>query len=445
METPMIVSFNKDKITQFSYSLILKQELTDQNPVGIATYVDAFSFRQSLQRFSMGMEINFVDGTGMVDAGKLQVGNIIELTLYKTSEDKEKIIKNFYITNIEDSIQTTKPNERMFTIKAYTFPAISDAWPLLEKFAADTPTNMLKKIVETRFVQSGNKIGETIPPPGLEWVESTQNIEGGLFFHQISKSQAIKQLLERIPEPETFFFFEDYQGFKLKTFASMVEIGKQKKWNYVFYPTNQTIPNRQLEDYFRVLYLSQYTHSDFFKLMKSGALRGELVMIDLKNKKVESKKQLSFLDEKKDILVLGPNEPVKIDQRIFGNAVPFNGKSLEYDYTPASKIAISENAWERQDYLIDGFLKKRAQRALMDQTQITIEVYGNHAIRPGDIVNLDVPSRTALKDAPNNTRRQTGDFIVGAVRHNISGTFFQTYLDLYKDGYEEPVTEIPKG
>jgi hypothetical protein len=391
----------------------------------------------------MGMEINFIDGTGLVDAGRLQVGNIIQLTLYKSPADKEKIIKNFYVTNIEDSIQTTKPNERVFSIKAYTFASVSDAWPLLEKFAADTPTNMIKKIVEKRFVRQGNQIGETIPPAGPEWVESAQNIEGGLFFHQISPGQAIKQLLERIPEPETFFFFEDYQGFKLKTFNSMFEVGKQNPWNYKFYPSNE-ISDQSL-DYFRVLYLSQYTHSDYFKLMKSGAVRGELVMIDLKNKVVESKKQISFLDEKEDILVLGDNEPIKIEQRIFGENVAFKPEGYSYDYTPASKIAISENAWERQDYLVDGYLKKRAQRALMDQTQITIEVYGNHAIRPGDIVNLDVPSRTALKDAPDSTRRQTGNFIVGAVRHNISGTIFQTYLDLYKDGYEEPVTELPKG
>lgn len=437
VDKSFLSSFNQGKVTEFRYSLKLFQELNDTNPFGIAAYVQSFSIRQSLIRYSMGMEIQFIDGAGLVDSGKLQVGNIIELTLFKGEDDAEKLIKNFYITNIEDSIQTTRPNERVFTIKAYTFPAVTDVFPLLRKMDEDTPTNMIKKIVRDRFIRKDEKIGS-----GEDWVDSNSSVIGGLFFHQISPSDAIKQLLERIPEPETFFFYEDYQGFKLKTFKSMLKSSEGKEYKYIFYPTNQSTQAK--EDYYRILYLSQYTHSDYFMLMKSGAIRGELVMIDLVNKKVESRKQLSFLDEKEDILVLGKNEPIKIEQRIFGDSVQFKPEGFAYDYTPASKIAFSENAWGRRDFLDQSFLKRRAQKAFMDQTQITIEVYGNHTIKPGDVVDILVPEQSAYASQDTTTRRQTGKFIVGAVKHNISGTIFQTYLDLYKDGYDTPVTEPAK-
>jgi hypothetical protein len=75
---------------------------------------------------------------------------------------------------------------------------------------------------------------------------------------------------------------------------------------------------------------------------------------------------------------------------------------------------------------------------LLEQTKITIEVYGNPAIKPGDIVNLNVPAKSAYED-DEDSNRQSGDFIVGAVKHNVKDTVFQTYVDLYKDAYEKDV------
>ena len=53
-------------------------------------------------------------------------------------------------------------------------------------------------------------------------------------------------------------------------------------------------------------------------------------------------------------------------------------------------------------------------------------------------MNLDVPAKSGI-DEHEKSPRQCGDFIVGAVKHNVKGTIFQTIVDLYKDAYEKDV------
>jgi hypothetical protein len=55
---------------------------------------------------------------------------------------------------------------------------------------------------------------------------------------------------------------------------------------------------------------------------------------------------------------------------------------------------------------------------------------------------MKVPNKSSI-DSDNESliRRQSGKFLVGAVKHNIFGTKFQTFLDLYVDSYDEEVTQ----
>ena len=226
------------------------------------------------------------------------------------------------------------------------------------------------------------------------------------------------------------------------------DTNKLKSWKYTFYPerNNTDDPENTVnKDFFRVLYLSQYNHTDYFNLIRSGLLRSELVFINLLTKETKTEKVFNSADaeEKKrlvtDVYLLGKNSPVDTSPRVFGENVPINAKDLEYDYTPASYIAISESAWERDDYLQEKYINSRIQKQLLQQTKITIEVYGNPAIKPGDILNLDIPARSSA-EGDIETRRQSGDFIVWAVKHNIKDNIFQTIIDLCKDSYEKDVT-----
>jgi hypothetical protein len=309
---------------------------------------------------------------------------------------------------------------------------------------------MIKEIAQRRFTKAEPK------RLGLEengdWIKTSNTIKNGIIFHQVKPFAAISQLVKKSVSTEyadsAFFFYEDYQGFKFKSLRLMAsDTNKEKAWKYTFYPERNNTDdadNSVSKDFFRVLYLAQYNHTDYFNLIRSGLLRSELVFINLLTKETKTETVFNSADaeEKKrlvnEVYLLGNNSPVDTSPRVFGENVPINGKDLDYDYTPASYIAISESAWERDDYIQEKYINARIQKQLLQQTKITIEVYGNPAIKPGDILNLDVPAKSAYED-DEDSKRQSGDFIVGAVKHNVKGTIFQTYVDLYKDAYEKDV------
>lgn len=442
--TAKLITEHKGQVKEFSYQVLLKR-YSDSEGLNIASAIISFSLFSSLEDMSMGIELSLVDAINLIDDNYLQVGSILDVTLFKSeNDDANKKITDlrFYVTNIDGQMQSKEQKQKSYDVAGYTFAAVSNEWPLLKKIPEGMPSDMIKEIVEKRFVPEGddNRIGQ----PEDEWVKTANTIKGGIIFHQVKPFDAISQLLKKCvsaePKDNAFFFFEDYEGFKLKTLGSMTKEDNLKRaWKYTFYPEKSRDNVDVRESYFRVLYLSQYTHTDYFHLIRSGILRSELIHINLLTKEVKSEKTLSLTenleDYKKDIFLLGNNNPIDTSPSVFGTGLPIKVKDLEYDFTPSSYVAISESAWERDDYLTDKYMPSRMQKELMKQTKITIEVYGNPAIRPGDIVNLSIPAKSALQD-DKETRRQSGNFIVWAVKHTVNGSNFQTIVDLCKDAYE---------
>ncbi len=453
-----LIHENVGTIKEFYYAIVLKK---DQNAPGkgIASLVNSASLFSSLDDMSMSLEFSLIDSLNLIDDNYLQVGSIIEVTIYKNQDDDKykKILKlRFYVTNIDGQIQTKNQKQKGYDVAAYTFAAVSNEWPLLERIIENTPSEMIKYIADKRCKQDQpERIGQEADG---DWVKTSNIIKNGIIFHQVKPFDAIAQLLRKSVSEEkkgdAFFFYEDYQGFKLKNLRSMASNeNKKKAWKYTFYPernNNESDDNDVNKDYFRVLYLSQYNHTDYFKLIRSGILRSELVFINLLTKEVKSEKTFKYsVNEpdtvetlKKDVFLLGNNTPIDTRPSVFGENVKIDPLNLGYDSTPASYLAISETPWERDDYLQEKYINTRIQKQLMKQTQITIEVYGNPAIKPGDIVNLNIPAKSTAEE-DTQTKRQTGDFIVWAVKHTVRGNIFQTIVDLCKDAYEQDVINPP--
>jgi len=179
-------------------------------------------------------------------------------------------------------------------------------------------------------------------------------------------------------------------------------------------------------------------------LVQDGAVINQVSVFDIINKEVITK-DFRYNTSANSAFVLGnktafPSNTVSFIA--FTNSPPYNEKKYPYDIAPHSKIAISEKAWNRDDYLLDNYNIPVAQRTLMEQNKITVEIYGNPNVFPGDIINMKVPSKSGIdSDLESLIRRQSGKFLVGAVKHNIFGTKFQTFLDLYVDSYDQEVTE----
>ena len=450
------MTFNQGKVDQFSCSLMLRQtrDPDESKSYSINEFIDNFSIRQSLLRYSMSLELSIRDSAGLVDESILKLGSVLELSLFRKEDDPlaDTIKIVFYVTNIHSSVQSQTQNERVYDIVAYTFAGVSNAWPFTQVYpAGETPSNIIKDIVKNKFTAVPEEIGKD----DVDWITTENTLDTPTIFKQVAPFDAITNMLRRsvrtTEKDSTYFFYEDTRGFKLKTIGDMT---KQEYLNnaikYTLLPDKKIVGDFK-KDHYKVLYLTQHSSADYFKLMENGVHSSEVVYIDLLNRTVgnnNSKHLFKYTDEehRKTLLSLGEFDAFDITTEIFereGKPDPGSSSSLDtlYDITPASKIAFSETAWDRTDYMHDKYPYDAAQRALFEQNKVTIEVYGNPEIRPGNIIYLEIPKQ---KQETGYSKRLDGYYLITGVRHNVSGNRFQTLIDLHKDSYFINVLEGEK-
>jgi len=449
------ISINNGLVNEFNFSLMLRQsrDPNESKSYSITEFIDNFSVRQSLLRYSMSIELASRDAAGLVDSSLLKMGSILELSLIRDFDDPtSEINKIFYVTNINSSIQSATPNERVYDITAYTFAGVSNAWPFTNVYpAGETPSEIIKDIVKSKFTIKPEEIGED----NIDWIKTENTLNTPTIFKQVAPFDAITNMLRRsvrITEKDsTYFFYEDALGFKLKTIGDMTKpeyLASAIK--YTLLPDKKLTGNFNL-DYYKVLYLTQHNNSDFFKIMENGVHSSEVVYIDLLNRTVgnnNSKYVFKYKDDehRKALLSLGEYDAFDITREIFEReGLPDPDSSVasdsQYDFTPASKIVFSETAWDRTDYMHDKYPYDAAQRALFEQNKVSIEVYGNPEIRPGIIIYLQIPKQ---QQETGYSKRLDGYYLVTGVRHNVRGTTFQTIVDLHKDSYLINVLEGSK-
>lgn len=446
--------FNKDSINQFYLALVLKSDTQDVDGVGITTFIGNFAVRQSLLRYSMSLELAIHDGAGLVDKSILKVGSVLELQLFRDPEHPKstKLIKTFYVTNIDSSIQSLTQNERVYDVTAYTFAGVSNAWPFTEVYpAGEKPSDIIRDIVKKKFTANPDEVGVSNDIPDLHWVPTENTLDTPTIFKQVAPFDAITNMLRRSTGPEkdsTYFFYEDLEGFKLRTLGNMKPENSSPAIEYTMFPDKKPTGNT-VQDFYKILYLTQHNNSDYFNIIESGVYSSEVVYIDLANRTIGNENKRHVFDfesntqYKDTILTTGKYEGFDIKTEVFERkGIPDPGSSVPsdtYDFTPASKIVFSEKAWDRKDYMHNKYPFDSAQRALFEQNKITIEIYGNPEIKPGDVIAIRTPRNH--EEEKELSRRISGTFLVTGVKHNVRGNMFQTIVDLHKDGYEQNVLE----
>lgn len=444
------VVLNKGSINQFYCSLLLKQT-EDSVGYSINAFVDNFSVRQSLLRYSMSLEIALRDSNQLVDNSILKAGSIIEVSLFKSLDDPDhaKIIKAFYVTNIDSSIQSLTPNERVYDITAYTFSGVSNAWLFTNYYPSGSrPSDIIKDIVKKKFTAKPQEIGYSKSQPDIHWIDSENVLDTPMIFKQVAPFNAIANVIRRTigkDKDSTYFFYEDIEGYKLRTLGDMT---KQEYLDSAITYTlraDKTLFGDIKKDFYKILYLAQHNNSDYFNIMESGVYSSEVVFIDLLNRTIGNDNsrnlfQYSNNAHRESLLTTGTYDLFDINTEVFKKqGAPDPGASMikdSYDISPSTKIAFSESAWGRKDYMQEKYPYDVAQRALFEQNKVSIEVYGNPEIRPGDIINVVIPKQVQQN---GYSSRLTGNFLVTGVKHNVKGNIFQTIVDLHKDSYEKDV------
>lgn len=441
------VVLNNGAINEFHYSLVIK-ESEDAIAYAINGFVDNFSVRQSLLRYSMSIELSIRDGAQLVDKSILKAGSVLELSLFKNVDDPEhlKLVKTFYVTNIDSSVQALTPNERVYDVTAFTFSGISDAWPFTSYYpSGSNPSDIIEDIVRKKFTLKPEQIGWSKGVNKAHWSKSDHVLDTATIFKQTSPFDAITNMLKRCTrnsKDSTFFFYEDIEGYKLRTIGDMTSSQEVIKYTM---RADKTLIGNYRDDFYKILYLTQHNNSDYFKLLENGVYASEVVYIDLLNRTIGNNNSQNLFEyantqHRDALLTTGEYDSFDSNTDVFKrNGVPDPAAARlkdSYDITPSTKISFSETAWGRKDYVHEKYPYDMAQRALFEQNKISIEVYGNPELKPGDMLEVVIPKQTQELGYSN---RLNGKYLITAVRHNVKGNIFQTIVDLHKDSYEKDV------
>lgn len=429
-----MITVDKDNISQHTIGLRLLRK-TGATPIvyDIEQNVTLLSISQALSMKSMFLKMMFQDASGIYEKGLLTLGDIIELTLYRSDDDETKIFKEFRIIDISGGKQTDNTKMTQFAIHAITEPAFINKGSRISKSVTDKVSNIALEIIEQKL---------KIKPKNIN-IEPTKN-STSIIFNKTTPFEALSELEDRAisasgsAKDNLYFCFETPEGI---TFSSVRQlVNKRHKFIYNQFPSS--LPTEDENDYFRIQHFEQPNFGNRADLVENGVLENEVVLFDILNRRVLSY-DFVFEEDKKDILLLGKH--ASADYNTLSNELSgYSKQRSSFDNKVNVSYFPAEESFERIEWRDKKHSSSRAQLELLRQNKITIKILGNHELLAGDVLKLIVPAKYFTDgEADEEDKRYTGEYLVAAVRHDIAiGENFFTIVDLYKDALELKVENL---
>lgn len=431
-----ILTINKGQYNEFSYSLTLRRE-SPKLEYSITQFIPVFSVWQALMAKCMYFRGIYTDGLGLFDKNMFGHGDEIELVLYRDSDDDNKLIKKFYVSELRDAIQTPNAKRKQMTVIALTKHGIVNK---------DSP---ITKAYKGRIHEIASKIYKdvlTVEPKELAQFQETEG-DHEIIFVKDRPFAALDKCLQRAVASDNnyrdnlFFTYEDFEGIKFKNTRKMKE--EAEVFIYKHYPTKSRTESQ--DDYYRIQHYVQRGTSDTKKLHDEGVLDNEIVLFDPIKRKLTCK-TFKYEDEKESIMLLGKHSG--FDPSNIRKPRGQEGSQSTRNSSSHTMFGCSEEGYGRIEWRDVKYGPSLAQKNLLSQNSMSIKIKGNPDIKPGDI--LQMVSAAKYQNNPvdgsgaknKEDRRLTGSYLVSAVRHDLAeGRAFDTIVDLVKDSYELDVME----
>lgn len=204
-------------------------------------------------------------------------------------------------------------------------------------------------------------------------------------------------------------FYETRNSFELLTFSNL-----HREFPYT---TFYIEPGKQIgifatpKLYRHVLEVNYHESCDKTMNMLEGVYGGDYYFYDTKFNTLEKKKYNYYEEFYKS------NFP-----KLESNPIPATSDKTQFNRSFLVNVK-SDNSHIAQ-------FKRKVFLGLLDTYKITIKVPGDPLLMPGLIVNLDVPSKSTISDKEQLT---SGKWIITAVKHTFTKTFYSSTLELCKD------------
>lgn len=437
-EAPLTTSFflKKGQIDQFGYKItLIKNTNNSSTVVGLTTYVRHFKLFESIFSKFMYVEGLLVDGGGIVQRMGIQPGDIMLIDLYKDPSDTEdlKISKEFIIEQIGGQARTDGNK-----VTRYPFRAVS-------KIGFEGLKNKVKKSFNGPADKVVAKISDYYLKAEPKLTKNFTSTFGDIKY--IASSATPFDTIENIskqcisasnPKDGNFFFYETRDSLVFRSLRDIVASGNT--YPYILAVNKNRSETSLANDYFRIQDFTHHESTDQRAKIQQGALKNKTVLFDFISRKV-TETTFDVKRDYRDVLLMGDN--LAMDDEEIGNYVDDDKRSTDEEQSLFIRCS-NESYDQPQDYI--GSIKSyaQAQRALMNQTVLTVTIHGNPRLKPGDTIELEM-NQSSAEYKQEKDIFLTGKFLVGSCAHSVTDADrYVTICDIFKDGYERSINDYRK-
>jgi hypothetical protein len=385
------------------------QSLTIKRPnkntiLDISPLMEQFIIYEDLFQTSLSAVLIFRDQVNLVGTFPIVGGETVNIQ-FKTPLYTETINQDFIVYQVGDrgisnSTENIQINKLMLCTPEVWWAANNDASTAFTGTYGDIISNILKTTGTKKKFTKENSVGI------VNYVAPSCNVFKAIKF---CASRANSKTLSPM------FFWESPQGYNLK---SLKEIYRAPYTKYVYIGNRNVIddPDRLFNTAFDFDYSEGNNRLDQYN---QGAFGASNFSLDLTNKRINK--------------TVNSYEDVFSKQDIKLNKYPLNDdaksiRSLD-GYIP----------W-RSDQSHLGAYNRVANLAMMDNLKVLVNIPGDSALKAGDVVWLEIPSRSGL--GVDIEKFSSGKWLMRSIKHLITKTTYSMTCELTKDSFDVDVNSM---
>lgn len=422
-----IVEYNIGAPDGFGYVIeLVKKSDGQEKRYGVSRFVSEFNIFESVSNKSMSLMLGFVDAAGLIQAIGFTTGDIIDVTLYKDANGK-KVSGLFYVMDIADGDRTENSQGRTYTITGLTRAAYMDKKSTVNRSYKGTLSSALVAIakeyldVDVKDVETSRGERTVVMPrfgafQVIDWICK----------HALSDSGSKDSL---------YYFYETSDGFHFKTLRKIIADAT----TYTYTMSVDSNRNEDATDIFRLLDFSMVQVGDHVEKMEKGIFENELMQFNHLDRSITSNK-FSYKDQYSEIHLLGPNPTTQFDKNY--DQWVTDPSEERIGIRNHTRIRSDDAAYGQYNGLTEKYGHTVAQGRLFNQINFAASMFGNSALRAGDIIEVDAPE-FAAKETKGLDYLANGKFLIVNVHHQvIQGEKYWTFCDVVKDGLDTALTKV---
>lgn len=412
----------------FSWGVDIIKDTTGKE-ISVNAHCDLINVWESLFAKSMQAQVQFTDIAGLFDKADLQASDKLRITIIK-EPGEPKIEHVFRIISITKGSSALNTQAKTLVVTAFSEPAALNRVRTVSKSMTGTLDDIVTRVCKDYLdipkvtVEATDGDKTSICFPNWQPFKVLQYCAD----HAVSVTGGINNSL--------YFFYETQDGFYFKTATQIYKDGKVFKY--------QLIPSKKREDkselagtdYFRIQSYHHNHTSSVSQRLNQGMYENEILEFNLMNRKIVSKK-FDYSKQYKDIAVIGTHPVLDLAK----NFESFRQKESKFrGALSALRVRSNDEGHDQINTYGRKYNAVIAQKNAFNAYSYTLSIYGNPAMRAGDVMTIEAMQRSAETEKEAD-KLLSGKYLVSNVRHRIEGgTRYHTWVDIFKDTLETPQT-----